>query len=118
MAIIGLLLSGYNSCDKLKKTIRMEKNQKSSTTDPKKETKGQTQSKYDSHSEEMPHQKEIINDNANPDRVSHSNTDGYLDKLASDIDNESNIEDEGLNTSKSKTNKREWDASFYPKKNA
>lgn len=117
MANIGLLLSGYNSCDKFKKTIRMEKNQKSSATDPNKETKGQTQSKYDSHSEEMPHQKEIVSNNANPDRVSHSNTEEYLDKLPSDIDNESNTEDEGSNTPKSKTNKREWDASFYPKKN-
>ena len=59
----------------------MKKNQKTVATPPENETKGQTQSKYDSHSEEMPHQKEIVNDNANPDRVSHSNTQEYLDKL-------------------------------------
>ncbi|MFN7014093.1 MAG: hypothetical protein ACK4ON_07470 [Bacteroidia bacterium] len=62
----------------------MKKNQKAGASHPENETKGQTQSKYDSHSEEMPRQKEIVNDNANPDRVSHSNTEEYLDKLPVD----------------------------------
>ncbi|WP_284653385.1 hypothetical protein [Flavobacterium terrisoli] len=57
----------------------MEKKHNLSQNKP--ETKAQTQSAYDSHSEEKPQQKEVINTNSSPDRVSHNNTDDYLDKL-------------------------------------
>lgn len=59
----------------MEKMIDLSKNKNGS------ESKAQTQSAYDSHSEEKPHQKGIINTNSSPDRVSHNNTDDYLDKL-------------------------------------
>ena len=68
----------------------MEKNQKSGSTHPKKETKGQTQSKYDSHSEVMPQQKDIVDTNSNPDRVSHDNTEDYIEKIPLLIEKASN----------------------------
>lgn len=41
----------------------------------------QTESKYDSHSETMPHQKNIVATDENPDRVSHDNGDTSMNKI-------------------------------------
>ncbi len=95
----------------------MENKSKLSKENFKKETKAQTQSPYDSHSEEKPHQKGIVNTNSNPDRVSHDNTEDYIEKLPLLIEKATNLSDDVSKEDKKEKNpKREWDASFYPKK--
>jgi hypothetical protein len=60
----------------------------------KDKTKAQTHSAYDSHSEEKPQQKEIIDASSNPDRVSYDNTEDYLDKIPLQIEKAQELNDE------------------------
>lgn len=84
----------------------MEKKHNLNQNKPETESKAQTQSAYDSHSEEKPQQKEVVDANSNPDRVSHNNTDNYLEKLpvekkkAKDTNDAANETDEEDNNDK------------------
>lgn len=57
------------------------------------EVKTQLESKYDSHSEEKPRQKTIVSTTEEEDRVSHDNTDNYLEKLPSEKEKAQVLED-------------------------
>lgn len=48
----------------------------------------QNESKYDSHSETEPHQKNIVATDENPDRVSHVNSDTTVNEIVKNKDTE------------------------------
>ena len=80
-------------------------------------SKTQSESKYDSHSEEKPTQKTTVVTDSNPDRVSHDNTADYLKKIPLEKEKARDLRDVTAESDNEKENpKREWDASFYPKK--
>jgi len=54
----------------------------------------QTESKYDSHSEDKPRQKTVVVTDAKPDRVSHDNRDSTSSKITNE-DYENDMTDEG-----------------------
>ena len=61
------------------------------------EAKAQFESKYDSHSEEKPHQKTTVATTEEPDRVSHNNTDNYLEKLPREKEKAQDLDDQTSN---------------------
>jgi hypothetical protein len=79
---------------KLDKTKLMENNKKQK---PSSESKAQLESKYDSHSEEKPKQKTTVATDEEPDRVSHDNTDNYLEKLPREKEKAQVLVDETAN---------------------
>lgn len=80
-------------------------------------SKTQSESKYDSHSEEKPTQKTTVVTDSNPDRVSHDNTDDYLQKLPLEKENAHDLSEDATEDNKKRNNpQKDWDASFYPDK--
>lgn len=63
-------------------------------------TRAQHESKYDSHSEQMPHQKTVVNSNSNPDRISNDNRDTTIKK----DDDENDLDDDGSEKNVSQVN--------------
>ncbi|MCX6171607.1 MAG: hypothetical protein NT048_02055 [Flavobacterium sp.] len=56
--------------------------------------RAQTESKYDSHSEEKPHQKTVVVTDSKTDRVSHDNRDTTSSEITNEV-YENNMTDEG-----------------------